>query len=113
MSPVQIVRTVAFALIAGGVALGLVPGGSCGAGWWPLVDMDASFGWFAYEEVSRPGTGMGAGLCGTTMAPVGSWAVALVVVGATLLLGAWITTPYGPQGRPEGTGARPPEADPS
>ncbi|WP_433696923.1 hypothetical protein [Nocardiopsis sp. CA-288880] len=111
MSPVQIIRTAAFALIAGGVSLGLVPGGSCGAGWWPLVDMNASFGWFAYEEVSRPA--IGAGLCGTTMAPVGSWAIALIVVGATLLLGAWINTPYGPQGKPEESGNQPPDATPS
>lgn len=99
MSPVQVIRTVAFALIAGGLSLGLVPGSSCGAGWWPLVDMNASFGWFAYEGVSRPA--IEAGLCGTTMAPVGSWAVALIVVGATLLLGAWINAPYGPKVKTE------------
>jgi hypothetical protein len=47
------------------------------------------------------------------MAPVGSWAIALIVVGATLLLGAWINTPYGPQGKPEESGHQSPDATPS
>ncbi|MFD6953024.1 hypothetical protein A6A08_17050 [Nocardiopsis sp. TSRI0078] len=95
MSPVQIVRTVATALIAGGVTLGLVPGGSCGAGWWAPSGVGDSFGWFAYTEMPPPA--MVSGVCGTAMAPVGSWAIALVVVGATLLAGVWINTSYPPK----------------
>lgn len=95
VSPIQIVRTVAAALIAGGAALGLVPSGSCGAGWWtPMPDSYASFGWFAYEEIS---SAMPHVTCGTAMAPVGAWAVALVVMGAVLLAGVWFTTSYTPK----------------
>lgn len=93
MSPVQIVRTVAIALIAGGVALGLVPSGPCGAGWWSLTGGDSSFGWFAYEAAPS----MVTDTCGTAMAPVGSWAISLIVVGATLLAGAWFNTSYRPK----------------
>jgi hypothetical protein len=31
------------------------------------------------------------------MAPVGSWAVALMVVGVVLLVGVWVSTPYVPK----------------
>jgi hypothetical protein len=99
MSPVQIIRTLAFALIVGGVALGLVPGGPCGAGWWPLVSVNASFGWIGYGDA--PSMGMGTTVCGTAMAPVGSWAIALVVVGAALLLGVWRSTRQGSRAEPE------------
>lgn len=97
MSPVQIIRTVAAALIAGGGALGLVPSRSCGAGWWAPSSVDNSFGWFA---VGDPPSSMGAGVCETAMAPVGSWAIALIVVGATLLAGVWFNTTYRPTDRP-------------
>ncbi|WP_017588116.1 hypothetical protein [Nocardiopsis ganjiahuensis] len=104
MSPVQIVRTVAVALIAGGVALGLVPGGTlglvpggtCGAGWQSSPSGAASFGWFAYEETFS----MTESSCQTAMAPVGSWAIALIVIGAALLAGAWLTTPNRPKAEP-------------
>lgn len=101
MSPVQIVRTVAIALIAGGVALGLMPSGPCGAGWgkgWgnPSGAGD-SFGWFAYEGAP----GMVTDTCQTAMAPVGSWAIALIVIGVTLLLGLWFHTSYRPKGEPK------------
>ncbi|MFD3687093.1 hypothetical protein ACFWTE_20015 [Nocardiopsis sp. NPDC058631] len=91
MSPVQIIRTVAIALIAGGGALGLIPSGSCGAGWWAPVNADSSYGWFGYGD----GPTVLTGGCGTAMAPVGSWAIALIVVGATLLVGALINTRTG------------------
>lgn len=94
MSPVQIIRTLAAASIAGGLALGLVPSGSCGAGWWAPGSVDGSFGWFAVGEAP----GMGAGICETAMAPVGSWAIALIVVGATLLAGVWIDSSHRPNG---------------
>lgn len=94
MSPVQIIRTVAIALIAGGGALGLIPSGSCGAGWWePSPGDSASFGWFAYTEISdRAFT-----TCGPTMSPVGSWATALVVIGVALLVAMWFNTHYRPK----------------
>ncbi len=47
MSPVQIIRTIATALIAGGGALGLLPSGPCGAGWWSFPGGDELYGWFA------------------------------------------------------------------
>lgn len=98
MSPGQIVRTVAVALVAGGLSLGLVPAGQCGAGWWdPVSARDGSFGWFAYEGMS----GSLATTCETAMAPVGSWAIALIVAGATLLLGAWFHTSYRPKAQSE------------
>lgn len=78
MTAVQIIRTVATALILGGGALGLVPGGSCGSGW------------------LRPSS-VGLSACGDVMAPVGSWAIALIAVGVTLLVGVWISTPYQPK----------------
>jgi hypothetical protein len=99
MSPVQIIRTVAAALIAGGAALGLVPGGSCGAGWWAPSGGDETYhGWFALGETPP---GMLAGTCGTAMAPVGSWAIALIVVGAALLAGARLNTLYQPRDEPK------------
>ncbi len=98
MSPVQIIRTVAAALIAGGGALGLVPGGSCGAGWWAPSSGDEYYGWFAFGEAPPS---MLAGTCGTAMAPVGSWAIALIVAGATLLAGVWINTSYRPKDKPK------------
>ncbi|MCP3013055.1 hypothetical protein NGM33_06895 [Nocardiopsis dassonvillei] len=98
MSPVQIVRTVAAALIAGGGTLGLVPGGPCGAGWWaPSGGDGAHYGWFALGEEPP---NMLAGVCNTAMAPVGSWAIALIVAGVTLLAGVWITTSYRPKDKP-------------
>ncbi|MFJ9554056.1 hypothetical protein ACIRPH_09575 [Nocardiopsis sp. NPDC101807] len=99
VSPVQIIRTAAFALIAGGVALGLVPGGPCGAGWWPLVSVNASFGWIGYGDA--PSMGMATTVCGTAMAPVGSWAIALTAIGAALLLGVWRSTRQGAKAEPE------------
>ncbi|GAA1469799.1 hypothetical protein NE857_00695 [Nocardiopsis exhalans] len=94
MSLVQIVRTVGIALIAGGIALGLIPQGRCGSGWGgPFHAEGGSFGWFAYE--GTPGTMIAA--CETVMAPVRSWAIALIVVGATLLLGAWFHTANRPK----------------
>ncbi len=98
MSPVQIIRTAAAALIAGGVSLGLVPGGSCGAGWWTPPGDDASYAWFALGE-APPSPGVG--VCETAMAPVGSWAFALIVVGAALLAGVWVNTSYRPKDMPE------------
>ncbi|MEU3023116.1 hypothetical protein ABZ644_10550 [Nocardiopsis alba] len=88
MTPVQIVRAAAVTLIAGGVVLGLVPGGSCGAGWWSPAGAHgaASFGWFAYTEISTPPPGLGMSDCGVAMAPVASWAIALLVMGAVLLV---------------------------
>ena len=80
MTPVQILRTLATALILGGLSLGLIPmgsGGSCGSGW-------------------LEGAGVGIG-CGPVMAPVGSWALALIVVGATMHVSAWMNTPYRPK----------------
>lgn len=68
MSPVQIIRTVATALITGGGALGLVPTGPCGAGWWAPSRGEAAFGWFAYGE-APPNALVGG--CETAMAPVG------------------------------------------
>ena len=97
MFPAQILRTVAAASIAAGLALGLVPSGSCGAGWWAPGSVDGSFGWFAAGEAPR----MGAGICETAMAPVGSWAIALIVIGATLLAGVWVHTQDGPKGPPK------------
>lgn len=97
MSPVQILRTVAAASVAAGLALGLVPSGSCGAGWWAPGSGDDSFGWFAVGEAPRTGAGM----CETAMAPVGSWAIALIVVGATLLAGVWADAQYGPKSGPK------------
>nr|WP_285732677.1 hypothetical protein [Nocardiopsis sp. ATB16-24] len=91
MSPVQIIRTVATALITGGGALGLVPAGPCGAGWWAPSRGEAAFGWFAYGEAPPS---MVVGGCETSMAPVGSWAVALIAVGAALLVGVWTHTQY-------------------
>ncbi|MEU1899547.1 hypothetical protein ABZ512_14310 [Nocardiopsis dassonvillei] len=98
MSPVQIIRAVAAALIAGGVSLGLVPGGDCGAGWWTPTGGEAAYGWFAYGE-APPNPGVG--VCETAMAPVGSWAFALIVIGAALLAGVWINTSYRPKDMPE------------
>ncbi|MGQ4268558.1 hypothetical protein [Nocardiopsis changdeensis] len=103
MTPTQIVRTVAAALIAGGAALGLVPGGRCGAGWWsPLYGDGTSYGWFGYSSLD--GSGMPAVLphemCEAATAPVASWAIALVVMGAALLAGVWFTTSYTPRQRP-------------
>lgn len=82
MPPVQIIRTVVLALITGGGALGLIPSGSCGAGWWqPSPGGSASFGWFAYTERSDSAITT----CGpAVMAPVGSWATGLAE-GATFL----------------------------
>lgn len=84
MSPVQIIRALATASIAAGVALGLVPTGPCGAGWWSFPMPERSFGWFDYESTSIPPIGPGA--CETVMAPVGSWAIALVAAGVALLV---------------------------
>ena len=73
MTAIQIVRTVGLALLLGGLALGLFPmgeGGECGSGWVNAIRLG----------------------CGPVMAPVGSWAVALVVVGGTMLTSAWINT---------------------
>ena len=98
MSPVQIIRTVATALIAGGGALGLVPTGSCGAGWWAPSSGEASFGWFSYGEAPP---NMLVGGCETAMAPVGSWAVALIAVGAALLVGVWSHAQYRPTDAPK------------
>ncbi|MET9795062.1 hypothetical protein [Nocardiopsis alba] len=78
MSAVQIIRTVATALIIGGGTLGLIPGGSCGSGW------------------LRPSS-VGMSACGDVMAPMGSLAIALIAVGVTLLVGAWVSTPYQPK----------------
>lgn len=100
MSPVRIVRTVAAALIAGGAALGLVPGGSCGAGWWSPPGASDSFGWFAYTPLDQPPVPP-VGTCDAAMGPVGSWATALVVMGAVLLAGAWSTASRAPGGDPE------------
>ncbi|CAL9509426.1 hypothetical protein SUDANB121_03619 [Nocardiopsis dassonvillei] len=101
MSPVQIIRTMAAALIAGGAALGLVPAGSCGAGWWTPLGATASFGWFAYTPYEDRSPFLPQDMCEAAMAPVGVWAVALVVMGATLLAGVWFTTSYRPKRRPE------------
>ncbi|GAB2511360.1 hypothetical protein [Nocardiopsis aegyptia] len=98
MSPVQIIRTVAAALITGGGALGLVPTGPCGAGWWTPPSGAVSFGWFAYEEVQANRV---VGTCDMAMAPVGSWAIALIVVGGTLLAGVWLNTHYRPREEPK------------
>ncbi|GHD26910.1 hypothetical protein GCM10007147_25500 [Nocardiopsis kunsanensis] len=94
MSPVQVIRTLATASVAGGLALGLIPSGPCGAGWWAPGSVDGSFGWFAAGEAPRMGAG---GTCETAMAPVGSWAIALIVVGATLLAGVWSCAQDGPK----------------
>ncbi len=93
LSPVQIVRTVAIALIAGGAALGLIPSGSCGAGWWEPPSSGDLYGWFAFGGPPdiEPVT------CWTAMAPVGSWATALVVIGVALLLTMWFNTHYRPK----------------
>ncbi|MEC3893449.1 hypothetical protein ACFWZ7_05155 [Nocardiopsis alba] len=88
MTPVQIVRAAAVTLIAGGSVLGLVPGGPCGAGWWSPDGAHgaASFGWFAYTEISTPPREFGISGCATATAPVASWAIALLVMGAVLLV---------------------------
>ncbi|MDE3724659.1 MULTISPECIES: hypothetical protein [Nocardiopsis] len=101
MSPVQIIRTVAAALIAGGAALGLVPGGSCGAGWWSLPSTGDSFGWFAYTPITDGPPVLPQDMCETATAPLGSWAIALVVMGAVLLAGAWFTTSHRSGGEPK------------
>ncbi|WP_304451497.1 hypothetical protein [Nocardiopsis sp. YSL2] len=98
MSPVQIIRTVAAALIAAGGALGLVPSGPCGAGWWDPHSTEEMIGWYSLGDMPP---GMLAGSCGTAMAPVGAWAIALIAAGATLLAGVWITTIYRPQDEPK------------
>ncbi|WP_028647979.1 hypothetical protein [Nocardiopsis sp. CNT312] len=98
MSPVQIIRTIAMALIVGGTALGLVPSGSCGAGWWSFPGGDELYGWFAFGEAPP---NIGIGVCETAMAPVGSWAIALIVVGATLLAGVWKYTRDRPKDGPD------------
>lgn len=85
MSPVQIIRTVATALIAAGGALGLVPTGPCGAGWWSFPMPERSFGWFAYEDLPHQTT-IGLSGCETALAPVGSWAIALIAAGIALLV---------------------------
>lgn len=101
LSPVQIIRTVAAALIAGGGALGLVPTGPCGAGWWAPPSGYASFGWFAYQPLEEgPPSGM-ASTCDMALAPVGSWAVALIVIGGTLLAGVWLNTHDRPREEPK------------
>lgn len=82
MTAVQIVRTVGLAMILAALVLGLIPmgpGGACGSGW-----------------LERAGYGPG---CGDVMAPLGSWALALIAAGATLLVSAWINTPYRPKDR--------------
>ncbi|WP_159944670.1 hypothetical protein [Nocardiopsis sp. FR6] len=99
MSPVQIIRTVAAALIACGGALGLVPGGPCGAGWWAPSGGDETY--YALFALGEAPPGMLAGVCNTAMAPVGSWAIALIVAGAALLAGVWITTSYRPKDKPK------------
>lgn len=35
--------------------------------------------------------------CETAMAPVRTWAIALFVVGVTLLVGVWLNTSYRPE----------------
>lgn len=96
MSPAQIIRTVAIALITGGGALGLVPSGMCGAGWWrPSPDADLH-GWYALG--GSPGTEIT--MCETAMAPVGSWATALVVIGVTLVVVMWFNAHYRLKGEP-------------
>lgn len=84
MSPLQIIRAIAIALISGGSALGLVPTSSCGAGWWSYPMPERAFGWFAYEEASARNFSFNG--CEVTMAPVASWAVALVAAGVALLI---------------------------
>jgi heme/copper-type cytochrome/quinol oxidase subunit 1 len=100
LSPAKIIRTVAAALIAGGAALGLVPSGSCGAGWWIPISGDATYGWFAYQPLEEAAPTMMASTCDMVMAPVGSWAIALVVIGATLVAGMWFHTRHRPKGEP-------------
>ncbi|WP_067598057.1 hypothetical protein [Nocardiopsis listeri] len=87
MSPVQIIRTVATALIAAGGALGLVPTGPCGAGWWsfPMPRGYAGFGSFNSEDLPHQTT-IGLSGCETALAPVGSWAIALIAAGIALLV---------------------------
>ncbi|MEU3307775.1 hypothetical protein [Nocardiopsis sp. NPDC006832] len=85
MSPVQIIRALAIALIAAGSALGLVPTGPCGAGWWSFPMPERSFGWFSYEDLPHQTT-IGLGGCETALVPVGSWAIALVAAGIALLV---------------------------
>ena len=78
MTAIQIVRTVGLALLLAGLGLGLFPmgeGGECGSGWVTAIRLG----------------------CGPVMAPVGSWAVALVLAGATLLVSAFVNTPARPK----------------
>jgi heme/copper-type cytochrome/quinol oxidase subunit 1 len=100
VSPVQIIRLLAAALIVGGVALGLVPSGPCGAGWWAPISGHSSFGWFAYQPLEEAAPNVMTSTCDMVMAPVGSWAIALVVVGATLVAGVWFHTRHRPKGEP-------------
>jgi len=44
---------------------------------------------------------MMADVCGTAMAPVGSWAIALIVGGVALLVSVWINTSYQVRGEPQ------------
>lgn len=87
MSPAQILRTMAIALIAAGGALGLVPTGPCGAGWWsfPMPHGYAGFGSVNSEDLPYRTT-IGLSGCETALAPVGSWAIALVAAGVALLV---------------------------
>ena len=85
MSPVQIIRTIAIALISGGGALGLVPTSWCGAGWWsfPMPEVGyAAFGLRTEEPLRFPQVSG----CEVALAPVGSWAVALVAAGVALII---------------------------
>ncbi|MBE1460884.1 hypothetical protein H4W79_005098 [Nocardiopsis terrae] len=94
MSPVQIIRLAALALVAGGAALGLVPSGPCGSGWLTLpAGTDELHGWFVMGEA--PDLVMVT--CGAAMAPAGSWAIALIVIGAVLLVGARLNAPSRPR----------------
>lgn len=97
MSPVQIIRTLAAASVAGGLALGLIPSGPCGAGWWAQGSSEPSFGWFAAGEAPE----MTGGICATAMVPVGSWALLLTVVGVTVLVGVRVYAQNGPKDRPK------------
>lgn len=90
MSSAQIIRTVAIALIAGGGALGSVPNRSCGAGWWMPPPDGPYHGLYGLGGRSD----MAIATCETAMAPVGSWALALVMAGAILLVGRRFDTWY-------------------
>ncbi|KOX22269.1 hypothetical protein ADL05_03445 [Nocardiopsis sp. NRRL B-16309] len=84
-------------MIAGGVALGLVPSGPCGAAWWRPMRGDATFGWYSLGETPD----MMINSCGMAMAPAGSWAIALIVSGAALVAGVWFHTAHRPTEEPK------------